>query len=73
MLGRHLALHSPFAGVAAPRPRLGWRRLRLALAIRRERLALAKLDARALRDIGLSPDDAMAEAHRPLWEVPRGR
>lgn len=38
------------------------------IATRRERAALAKLDARLLDDIGVSPRDAWSEARRPLWE-----
>ena len=30
---------------------------------------LAKLDDRALRDIGLSRQDALKESYRPFWEV----
>lgn len=36
-------------------------------ARRRQRLALAALDARLLRDIGLTPDQARAEAAKPFW------
>ncbi len=40
------------------------------LAVRRQRKALRKLDARALEDIGLSRAEAEAEAARPLWDAP---
>ncbi|MEH6775110.1 MAG: DUF1127 domain-containing protein [Cereibacter changlensis] len=43
---------------------------RLALVARRQRLQLARLDAAALADIGLTPAQARAEADRPLWDVP---
>ncbi len=50
------------------------RNLRKAWAIRqnlaRSRRALGQLDAQALRDIGLSPAAAQAEAQRPIWDVP---
>jgi len=36
----------------------------------RQRQALLKLDPSALDDIGLSRDEAMAEAARPIWDVP---
>lgn len=36
----------------------------------RERRALARLDAHALRDLGLEEGAAAAEAHRPVWDVP---
>ena len=34
---------------------------------RRQRAALARLDARLLRDIGLSPSQARREAAKPIW------
>jgi uncharacterized protein YjiS (DUF1127 family) len=37
---------------------------------RRQRRALARLDARALDDIGVSPAEARAEAARPAWDAP---
>ena len=55
--------------VATSRPGL-FGRLRLALAVRRQRLDLARLDATRLSDIGLTPDRALAESQRPLWDVP---
>jgi uncharacterized protein YjiS (DUF1127 family) len=45
-------------------------RLRLALVARAQRRALARFDARMLRDIGVSRAQAEAEANRPLWDVP---
>lgn len=45
-------------------------RLRLALVVRAQRRALARADARLLNDIGLTRDQADAEAKRPLWDVP---
>lgn len=48
-------------------------RLRLAAAIHRERAALARLDARLLRDIGVDPIDAAREAARPPWDAPAER
>lgn len=38
---------------------------------RRERAELASLDDAALKDIGVSREEALAEARRPLWDVPR--
>lgn len=35
---------------------------------RRTRLALAELDERLLRDIGLSPSEASAESAMPFWK-----
>lgn len=36
----------------------------------RQRRALARLDDNALFDLGISRQDAAAEAKRPLWDVP---
>lgn len=40
------------------------------LAVWRTRRSLAKLDARALEDIGVTPDAAAEEARLGLWDVP---
>lgn len=40
------------------------------LATQSQRRALRKLDTDALRDIGLTYDDAKTEADRPFWDVP---
>ncbi|MCK0142696.1 DUF1127 domain-containing protein [Aliiroseovarius sp. F20344] len=40
------------------------------LETRRERQALAELDAYRLEDIGLTEAEAHREATRPLWDVP---
>jgi uncharacterized protein YjiS (DUF1127 family) len=45
-------------------------RLRVLIALRRQRSSLARLDDHLLRDIGLTPETAKAEADRPLWDVP---
>ncbi|SIN81922.1 DUF1127 domain-containing protein [Vannielia litorea] len=42
------------------------------VALRRQRRALADLDAALLKDIGVSPDEARLEAARRLWDVPQG-
>lgn len=39
-------------------------------ALRRNRSRLAQLDDHLLRDIGLTRDEARAEAERPVWDVP---
>lgn len=38
-------------------------------ATRRQRQALASLDAAALDDIGITEDQAKTEASRPIWDV----
>jgi uncharacterized protein YjiS (DUF1127 family) len=55
-------------GLAHPTQLLA--RLRLALAARAQRRALARADDRLLDDIGISRDQALAEARRPVWDVP---
>ncbi|MDX5350170.1 MAG: DUF1127 domain-containing protein [Paracoccaceae bacterium] len=40
----------------------------LAVARRRDRRALARLDQHLLRDIGLSRDEARTEAAKPFWQ-----
>lgn len=40
------------------------------LALWRSRRALARLDARALDDIGIDSEAAQREARRHLWDVP---
>lgn len=36
----------------------------------RERRALARMDDARLADLGLTREDALAEAKRPFWDVP---
>ena len=45
-------------------------RLWQALMVARTRRALKHLDDHRLSDIGLSRDDAEAEARRPFWDAP---
>ncbi len=40
------------------------------LALLRQRRHLARLDAAALDDIGLTRKEAQTEARRPVWDVP---
>lgn len=56
---------------AAPVQRLSLlTRVQNAMALRRQRRALAQLDARALADVGITQSDAKTEAQRPVWDVP---
>jgi uncharacterized protein YjiS (DUF1127 family) len=48
-------------------------RLNQWFTLARERRALARLDERALHDIGLSRADAEEEARRPFWEEGKRR
>lgn len=45
-------------------------RLQTAIALHRQRRALARLDAAALADIGLTRAEALSEAQRPFWDAP---
>ena len=40
------------------------------IGLARSRRALSKLDAQALRDIGLTASQANQEANRSVWDVP---
>jgi uncharacterized protein YjiS (DUF1127 family) len=46
-------------------------RLLGAAALARSRRSLGRLDDHILRDIGLTRDQAEAEAERPSWDPPR--
>lgn len=41
-------------------------------AVWRQRQILKSLNAAALRDIGLTREQANAEANRPFWDAPEG-
>ena len=43
---------------------------RHAAAVRRQRAALQRLDDAALKDLGLTRNQADTEAKRPIWDVP---
>ena len=62
---------TPAAAVDVARPSLG-QRLALTLAVWRERTAarrcLAQMDARSLRDAGISPAAAAYESGKPFWQ-----
>lgn len=47
------------------------KRLRLAIVAHHQRAQLARLDATMLADIGVTAQQAAAEAARPAWDVPR--
>lgn len=66
----HSATFSRTAHARRPGPRvLTW--LTLGLGAARQRRRLAELDDALLRDIGLTRQDALAEARRPVWDVPQ--
>ncbi|WP_422072228.1 DUF1127 domain-containing protein [Tranquillimonas rosea] len=66
------SLASAGAPVRGRRPGL-LSRLLAVHAVWRERRALADLDDRALRDIGVTRGAARDEAARPIWELPGHR
>ncbi len=47
-----------------------FRLIKLALSAQGQRRDLRQLDSAALNDLGLSYEDAKAEANRPFWDVP---
>jgi uncharacterized protein YjiS (DUF1127 family) len=60
----HLIISQPTSRWARFAERLAeWRRRS------RERAALARLDMRDLRDIGLTPADAAREINKPFWRA----
>ncbi|MDW4499599.1 DUF1127 domain-containing protein [Sulfitobacter sp. D35] len=40
------------------------------IALQKSRRRLGELDAKALQDIGVSPEDARREASRGFWDAP---
>ena len=57
---------------ARPAPRLPDLLSRLAdwRALRRQRIALSRLDDHRLRDLGITRAEAEREAARPMWDAP---
>jgi uncharacterized protein YjiS (DUF1127 family) len=55
--------------VSGSRPGL-FSRIQVALSVRRERQALLTMDAAMLRDIGMTREEALTEAERPIWDAP---
>ena len=58
--------HMPLRGT----PRRLLARISTAPAVRRQRAELARLPETLLADLGLTRAEALAEAQRPLWDVP---
>ncbi|WP_197917122.1 DUF1127 domain-containing protein [Thiosulfatihalobacter marinus] len=57
-LGRHVGFSFDTGAIAK------------AVAVLRQRRALARLDDAALKDLGLTAGDVNAEIRRPVWDVP---
>lgn len=54
------------------KPRISlWTRMANMLNVRHQRKTLKDLDDHMLRDIGLTREEAMIEAEKPVWDVPR--
>lgn len=51
-------------------PKRFWAVLKWVVNVARTRKQMAQLDDHILRDIGLTRDEAEAEAARPVWDVP---
>ncbi|MDA5557057.1 DUF1127 domain-containing protein [Shimia sp. MMG029] len=64
-----MAFISTSATPSGSRPSL-FSRIAQIFAVRRQRSKLAKLDSRALEDIGLTEADVQAELRRSAWDVP---
>jgi uncharacterized protein YjiS (DUF1127 family) len=62
--------NSPFSGVTLLSRLAIVSLFGLAIAARKQRDALKKLDETALRDLGLTRAEADAESSRPIWDVP---
>ncbi|MCI4663557.1 MAG: DUF1127 domain-containing protein [Neomegalonema sp.] len=60
-------------GARPERRRSLFARLNIVGQIRSERIALADLSDDMLRDLGLTREEAMAEANRPVWDLPKER
>ncbi len=72
MTSRILTARSTVASCA---PTLSWPkrlldRLHAAQALHRQHVALARLDHALLRDIGITREQAMAEAESSVWDAP---
>ena len=63
------------AAFRAPRkPRFSpLRTIMTAIKVQRERNALMRMEDHELADIGLTREEAMREAARPIWDLPSNR
>ncbi|MDJ0859540.1 MAG: DUF1127 domain-containing protein [Dinoroseobacter sp.] len=66
----HATSSFAFSRLRAALPRIGVETLLHLDALRRQRSALKELDAHLLRDIGVTREEANAESHRSVWDVP---
>lgn len=62
-----IAIHRP----RKPAKRSGLSLIKRAFSIRRQRRQLARLDDRALKDIGVTRAEVEAELRRPVWDAPQ--
>lgn len=47
-----------------------WARMSAMISVTRQRRALSALDPHLLRDVGITPAQAAAEAQKPVWNLP---
>ena len=57
---QHTSRHAPFSHIS----------FMDMLSVYRQRRALARLDAAALDDLGITREDAQTESRRPFWDLP---
>lgn len=60
---------APIRNTVSPRASV-FSKLSQAHAVWRQRQSLKSLDSAALRDIGVTREQAQAEADRPVWDAP---
>ncbi|NVO54481.1 DUF1127 domain-containing protein [Rhodobacteraceae bacterium B1Z28] len=62
-----IAIHHP----CKPSRKFGLGMITQAVSLLRQRRCLARLDDRALKDIGVTRLEADTEARRPVWDAPQ--
>ena len=67
-MSMNIAAEHHYATPRASRP--VWATIASMLNISRQRAALRRLDQAGLADVGLDRHTAIAEANRPIWDVP---
>lgn len=65
-----ISLTSQRLATLRPVIRTTLQRLVMATQLRRQRASLLRLDDHLLKDIGVTPQDAEAEARRSNWDAP---
>ncbi len=65
-----LIRHTPWSALSMPRDSRALARIDAGFRLLRERRALADLEPRMLRDLGLTEADVERERARPVWDAP---